>query len=186
MESSRPPSRTLIPDLLVEGAESNAARAEQRLDRRPGRLHILPRSSSGDDRMPRPVCLFTGQWADLTLEQLCKKAKSFGYDGLELACWGDHFDPHAALDDKEYVARKWQLLQDHGLLSFAISTHLVGQAVCDLIDARHKSILPAAVWGDGDPEGVRKRAAAEMILTAKAARRFFDAAPAPVKERLKQ
>lgn len=134
--------------------------------------------------MPRPVCLFTGQWADLTLEALCARARGFGYDGLELACWGDHFDVHAALDDKAYVRRKWELLSDHGLASFAISSHLVGQAVCDLIDERHKAILPAAVWGDGDPEGVRRRAAREMAATAKAARRFFDAAPAPVKERL--
>ena len=55
--------------------------------------------------------------------------------------------------------------------------HLVGQAVCDLIDERHKAILPPDVWGDGDPEGVRKRAARKMALTAKAARTFFDARP---------
>ena len=39
--------------------------------------------------MSRPVTLFTGQWADLKLEDLCIKAKAFGYDGLELACWCD-------------------------------------------------------------------------------------------------
>ena len=60
---------------------------------------------------------------------------------------------------------------------FAISNHLVGQAVCDLIDERHKLILPADVWGDGEPEGVRKRAAKKMIDTAKACRKFIDAAP---------
>ncbi|MFM8289892.1 MAG: sugar phosphate isomerase/epimerase, partial [Planctomycetaceae bacterium] len=43
--------------------------------------------------MPRrPVTLFTGQWADLSLEVLCKKASEWGFDGLELACWGDHFE----------------------------------------------------------------------------------------------
>ena len=52
--------------------------------------------------MPRPVTLFTGQWADLKFEQICEKAKKFGYDGLELACWGDHFDVQAALTDKNY------------------------------------------------------------------------------------
>ncbi|MDP3003033.1 MAG: hypothetical protein Q8N38_07895 [Bacteroidales bacterium] len=41
--------------------------------------------------MSRPITLFTGQWADLPFETLCQKAKSFGFDGLELACWGDHF-----------------------------------------------------------------------------------------------
>ena len=104
--------------------------------------------------MPRPVTLFTGQWADLPLEALCKKAKSFGYDGLELACWGDHFSPQQALEEDSYCKEKWDLLQDHGLLSFAISNHLAGQAVCDKIDERHEGILPPHVWGDGDPEGV--------------------------------
>jgi sugar phosphate isomerase/epimerase len=134
--------------------------------------------------MPRPVCLFTGQWADLPLETLAAKAKGFGYDGLELACWGDHFDVQAALSDAGYAQRHWELLGDHGLGAFAISSHLVGQAVCDPIDARHKGILPERIWGDGDPEGVRRRAASEMKDTARAARRFFDAAPQAVKERL--
>ncbi len=134
--------------------------------------------------MPRPVCLFTGQWADLPLETLAKKARAFGYDGLELACWGDHFDVHAALDDPRWIERRWQLLSDHGLHCFSISSHLVGQAVCDPIDERHKAILPARVWGDGKPEGVRQRAAAEMVDTVRAARKFFEASPAPVRERL--
>ena len=42
--------------------------------------------------MARPVTLFTGQWADLTLAEIAEKAAGFGYDGLELACWGDHFE----------------------------------------------------------------------------------------------
>lgn len=134
--------------------------------------------------MTRPVCLFTGQWADLPLATLAEKAKSFGYDGLELACWGDHFDVRRALKEPDYARRHWELLLDHGLRSFAISNHLVGQAVCDRIDERHRAILPERVWGDGDPEGVRRRAAAEMIDTGRAARVFFDAAPADVRARL--
>jgi sugar phosphate isomerase/epimerase len=136
--------------------------------------------------MPRPLCLFTGQWADLPLEKLAEKAKQFGYDGLELCCWGDHFDVPRALADKDYVRRKWELLSDHGLTSLAISSHLVGQATCDRIDERHKAILPERIWKDGDPEGVRTRAAAEMADTARAARRFFSAAPKAVKDQLKK
>jgi sugar phosphate isomerase/epimerase len=127
--------------------------------------------------MPRPVTLFTGQWADLSFETICAKAADFGYDGLELACWGDHFEVDKALADKNYCAKKWETLGDMGLDCHAISNHLVGQAVCDLIDQRHKLILPPDVWGDGEPEGVRKRAAAKMIDTAKAARIFMDAKP---------
>ena len=81
--------------------------------------------------MSRLVTLFTGQWADLPLAELAPKAKAMGYDGLELACWGDHFDVDRALAEPNYVAEKWALLSQHGLTCQAISTHLVGQAVCD-------------------------------------------------------
>lgn len=120
--------------------------------------------------MSRPVTLFTGQWADLPLETVCKKAKEFGYDGLELACWGDHFEVDKA--DQSYCDERRKLLQKYDLKLFSISTHLVGQAVCDNIDERHKSVLPDYIWGDGDPEGVRQRAARELIATGEAAARL--------------
>ena len=122
--------------------------------------------------MPRPITLFTGQWADLPLAELAPLAKRMGYDGLELACWGDHFNVQEALASPDYVRTKRELLQDAGLQCFAIGNHLTGQAVCDLIDERHKAIVPAHVWGDGDPEGVRQRAAREMQDAARAAARF--------------
>jgi sugar phosphate isomerase/epimerase len=122
--------------------------------------------------MARSITLFTGQWADLPLVELAPLAKSMGYNGLELACWGDHFEVQKALSDPEYLTKKRQLLEQHGLSCVAISAHLVGQAVCDNIDQRHQAILPEHVWGDGDPEGVRQRAAQEMIDTAKAAAKF--------------
>lgn len=127
--------------------------------------------------MARSVTLFTGQWADLPFETICSKAKSFGYDGLELACWGDHFDVEKALKDKNYCKQRWEVLKDNGLTCFAISSHLVGQAICDNIDERHKAILPPEIWGNGEPEGVRKRAAKRMADTAKAARKLRDASP---------
>jgi len=117
----------------------------------------------------RPVTLFTGQWADLPLGQLAEKASKWGFDGLELACWGDHFEVQKALSDPGYVESHHKLLDKHGLKCFAIGNHLVGQAVCDPIDARHKSVVPPHVWGDGEPEGVRQRAAKEMMDTARAA-----------------
>ena len=122
--------------------------------------------------MTRPVTLFTGQWADLPLAELAGKAAAWGYDGLELACWGDHFDVQAALSDPSYCDGRRALLARHGLGVWAVSNHLVGQAVCDRIDERHRTILPARVWGDGDPEGVRERAAREMKDTARAAARL--------------
>ena len=120
--------------------------------------------------MSRPVTLFTGQWADLPLATLAPKAASWGYDGLELASWGDHFDVRRAADEDGYARGQRDLLAQHGLGVWAISNHLVGQAVCDRVDARHRAILPDRVWGDGEPEGVRRRAADEMVATAHAAR----------------
>jgi hypothetical protein len=114
--------------------------------------------------MARPVTLFTGQWADLPIEELCRKARDFGYDGLELACWGDHFEVDKALAEDAYCARKRELLEKYDLKLFSISNHLAGQAVLDRIDERHKAILPEYVWGDGDPEGVNQRAAECPLL----------------------
>jgi len=120
--------------------------------------------------MPRPVTLFTGQWADMPLGELAEKASRWGYDGLELACWGDHLDVRRAAEDEAYCRTQRDLLESHGLGCWAISNHLVGQAVCDRIDDRHRAILPERVWGDGSPEGVNARAAQEMEATAAAAR----------------
>ena len=128
--------------------------------------------------MAPPITLFTGQWADLPLEKLAPLVKHMGYDGVELACWGDHFDVEQAVASERYVREKWALLLDHGLTCHALSNHLVGQAICDRIEERHQAILPADVWGDGDPEGVRQRAAKKMITAARAARAFFAARPA--------
>ena len=122
--------------------------------------------------MARPVTLFTGQWADLPLETLAQKARSWGYDGLELACWGDHFEIDKALKDDKYCKAKRAMLDKYGLKVFAISNHLVGQCICDNIDGRHKSIVSPEIWGDGEPEGVKKRAAQNMIDAARAAKKL--------------
>jgi sugar phosphate isomerase/epimerase len=119
--------------------------------------------------MARPVTLFTGQWADLPLDTLAGKCAGWGFEGLELACWGDHFEVDQALADPGYLQAKRDLLERHGLECWALGAHLVGQAVCDPIDDRHRGILPPEVWGDGDPEGVRQRAAERMKDTARAA-----------------
>lgn len=122
--------------------------------------------------MSRSVTLFTGQWADLSDEAMAQKAQSCGFDGLELACWGNHFEVQRALKEDDYCTKKRAMLQKYNQQCHAISAHLVGQAVLDLIDKRHKAILPPYVWGDGDPAGVNQRAAEEMKATARAAQRF--------------
>jgi len=120
----------------------------------------------------RPVTLFTGQWADLPLDTLAEKAADWGYDGLELACAGGHFDVQRAVSEDGYVRGKRDQLASHDLDVWAISQHLVGQAVSDPVDERHEDILPDRVWGEGDPEGVTQRAIAEVKRTAAAANAF--------------
>jgi sugar phosphate isomerase/epimerase len=116
--------------------------------------------------------LCTGQWADLPVEVLARKCRDWGFDGLELACWGDHFEVDKAMADSDYCARKRALLEKYHMQVFSISNHLIGQAVLDIIDVRHKALLPKYVWGDGDPAGVNQRAAEELKQTARAAQRL--------------
>ena len=99
--------------------------------------------------MARPVTLFTGQWADLSLEALAAKVGEWEFDGLELATWGDHFDVAEALSDSSYCAGRREILERHGLNVWAIGAHLVGQAVCDPIDARHAGVVPPEVGATG-------------------------------------
>ena len=118
--------------------------------------------------MARKVTLYTAQWGDMPLETICAKAKEFGYDGLEIGCSDNHLDIGKL--SQAYCDGIKNTLASFGLELVAISNHLVGQCIGDRIDLRHKSILPARLWGDGDPEGVHQRAAAELIHTGEAAR----------------
>lgn len=120
--------------------------------------------------MARKVTLFTGQWADLPLVELAPQAKDFGYDGLELACWGDHFDVERGANDPDYCAERRELLTANGLDCWAISHHLAGQLVCDPNDGRSDAFAPNEVQGDA--EGKRQWAIETMKNSARAAKNF--------------
>lgn len=101
--------------------------------------------------MARPVTLFTGQWADLPLKELAKKAAAWGYEGMELACWGDHMDVFKGAQDKDYCKRQLAVLQENGLKCWAISNHLAGQLVCDLNnDSRSDMFAPKECHGNAE------------------------------------
>jgi sugar phosphate isomerase/epimerase len=118
--------------------------------------------------MYRPITLFTGQFADIPIEELAQKASGWGYDGLELACWGDHLDVDQAAIDSKYVENKLELLSKHNLKLFSISNHLAGQLVCDPNnDSRSDFFSPEHVHGNAD--GKRAWAVQSMINTARAA-----------------
>jgi len=118
--------------------------------------------------MGRPVTLFTGQWADLPFETMCEKASGFGYDGLEIACWGDHMDVRTAAADPAYCAKKKETLEKYNLKCWALGAHLSGQCVASLYDPRYDGFLPPAV--KGKPEEMRSWAVEEMKCTARAAK----------------
>src|SRR6476469_486508 len=122
--------------------------------------------------MPRPVLLFSGPWADLPLDALAGKAAAWGYDGFELCCWGDHLEVQRGLSDDGYAPARLDLLARHDLQLPVVAAHKDGQAVCDLIDDRHKPLLPDYVWADGEPAGVRSRAAAELVATFRLAEKL--------------
>ncbi|HEY8505175.1 MAG TPA: sugar phosphate isomerase/epimerase [Gemmataceae bacterium] len=122
--------------------------------------------------MPRAIVLFTNPWADRPLEELLPRAAEWGYHGLELAAWGDHLEVQRALSESDYCAARLDLLARHELQLAAVAAHRVGQAVSDVIDERHRDLLPDYVWGDGDPDGVRQRAAEEMMATVRAAEKL--------------
>lgn len=118
--------------------------------------------------MPRPITLFTGQWADLPIETMCQKASDMGYEGLELACWGDHMDVFQGAESKSYCEDKLALLDKYGLKTYAISNHLTGQLICDPNnDARSDAFVPDEVKGNA--EAKRDFAVKHMKAAAKAA-----------------
>src|SRR5205823_5124349 len=123
----------------------------------------------GERNMARPVTLFTGQWADLTLEVIAQKASQWGYDGIELPCWGDHFNVQKALSDPGYCKGRHELLGKSGLKCWAISNHLVGQLVLDHNDSRTDDWVPAEVRGDAQKK--TEWAIQEMKDTARAAQK---------------
>ena len=119
--------------------------------------------------MARPVTLFTGQWADLPLEELAEKAPAGASTGSSSPAGATTSRSTGRSPTRATAPAQRALLERHGLQCWALGAHLVGQAVCDPIDERHRGILPPEVWGDGDPEGVRRRAAERMKDTARAA-----------------
>ena len=114
----------------------------------------------------RPITITTGQYGDMTFEEVSKCMSSIGYDGLEIAC-------HAHLDVKKYIKdssyRTWwnAILEKYHLQVWALSAHLAGQCVGDEWDPRLDNFAPAQY--QGKPDEIRKWAVEEVEQTARAA-----------------
>ncbi len=117
--------------------------------------------------MKRPVTLFTGQWADLGLEDMCKIASEMGYEGLEIACWGQ-IDLKKAAEDTEYVDEVKATLKKYNLNCWAIGVHLPGQCVGDDWDERLNGFAPVELAGK--PEEIRNWGIEQLMYAPKAAK----------------
>ncbi len=118
--------------------------------------------------MARPVTLFTGQWADLSFQKIAEFASSLGYDGLEIACWGDHLKINKAYEDNEYLQSRLKILEQNNLKCWALGTHIIGQCVGDIYDKRTDSFAPPELAGK--PEEIKTWAVDTMKLVPKVAK----------------
>lgn len=116
--------------------------------------------------MNRPITLASGQFGDMSLEELCRMASEVGYEGLELATHA-HFQVERALNEDGYVEWVKETLQKYGLHCYAISAHLTGQCVGDVWDKRLDNFAPADL--SGKPDEIRAWAVEEMKRTVRAA-----------------
>lgn len=91
----------------------------------------------------RLVTLCTCQWADLPFDELCELAAKMGYDGLEIACWGNGLDLDKAYEDASYVEYIQDTLKKYHLQCHALATHIIGQCVGDAPDVRLNNFAPA-------------------------------------------
>ena len=120
--------------------------------------------------MGRPITLFTGQWADMSFEEICKTASEAGYDGLEIACWGGHMDVEKAAKDDSYVQARREILDKYDLGCWALGTHLFGQCVGDRYDERLDTFAPDEL--SGKPEKIREWGIQQMKYAASAAEKM--------------
>lgn len=114
----------------------------------------------------RPITITTGQYGDLSFEEVCKAMSEIGYDGLEIACH-THLDARRYVADEAYRAEIQATLDKYGLKVWALGAHLAGQCVGDRWDPRLDNFAPAAL--SGQPEAIRAWAVEEMKAVARAA-----------------
>lgn len=120
--------------------------------------------------MGRLLTIMTCQWTDLDMESMCKKAKDMGYDGVELACWGNHLNVKRAAEDDHYVNEIKNLLKKYHLEVRALATHIIGQCVGDFNDPRLNNFAPPELADK--PEEIRSWAVETMKYSAIAAEKL--------------
>ena len=118
----------------------------------------------------RPITLFTIQFGDMPLEDLCQMAKKAGFEGLELSA--AHIDVERASKDAAYVEGIKATLAKYGLGCWSMSHHLAGQCVLDAepgaYDSRLDGFAPAECAGN--PKAIQEWGIQQMKYTAHAAK----------------
>ncbi len=122
--------------------------------------------------MSRNVLLFTSLWHDFSLEELAQKAGGWGYQGLELCVGTEHLEIPRAVGEDGYCEKMLELLGRYDIAVGLLSAHRTSQAICDEIQSCHQALMPAHVWGDGAPEGVKARAVEDMVATVRVAEKL--------------
>lgn len=120
--------------------------------------------------MSRLLTLMTCQWADMSMEVMCQKAKEMGYEGLELATWGEHLDVKRAAEDDGYVEDIKAVLKKYNLKCEALATHIIGQCVGDYNDPRLNNFAPVELADK--PDEIRAWAIKTMKYSAIAAKKL--------------
>lgn len=117
----------------------------------------------------RPITIASGQFGDLSLEELCKLVSGIGYDGIEIACHA-HLDTRRFLSDRAYEREFRATLEKYGLRVWALGGHLAGQCVGDQWDPRLDNFAPSEL--SGKPEEIRAWAVREMQDIARCAQKL--------------
>ncbi len=114
----------------------------------------------------RPITITTGQYSDLSLEEVCREMSSIGYDGLEIACH-THLNAHKYVVDEAYRREFHAILDKYNIKVWALGAHLAGQCVGDVWDPRLDNFAPASC--KGKPDAIRAWAIDEVKTVARAA-----------------
>ncbi len=120
--------------------------------------------------MSHAVTLTTGQFADRERETLAIKLEQYGYDGVELACWGKHLNIEKAYEDEDYLNQVKEIFERHHLKIVTLSTHLIGQCVSDLEDPRLNNFAPKEIHDN--PKAIKEWAIATRKKSAVVARKL--------------
>ncbi|GAB2977732.1 sugar phosphate isomerase/epimerase [Mucilaginibacter puniceus] len=104
-----------------------------------------------------------------TLEDICKWAKSLGFEGVQIPTWAtSYFDLQKAAESKTYADEIKGLVNSYGLQITELSTHLQGQlvAVNPVYDKLFDGFAPAQYHNN--PKARQEWAVQQMKYAAKA------------------